>query len=325
MRPRALRGPLATAALAPLAAFVACLPACSDVGSAGWLDPPDAATEAPPPPGLPDGAPQADDAGPWSATEGATPLQDAAGLDASIPGDGPAGGSGCAGAVVCDDFEQDVAGQPPGAPFAVSTPSCSGAGVIAVDATQAHSGSRSVKVTGGGGYCDHVFFGTPLPAQLGSAVVWARFFVRLDAALGTSHVTFLAMHDASEGKDLRMGGQDQVLMWNRESDDATLPAMSPAGTAQSLPAPTMRWTCVELAVDTGARTIRTWVDGALVPGLVDDGVPTPDVDAQWLQQDPSWSPRLVDVRFGWESYAGQADTLWFDDVAIAAARVGCGT
>jgi hypothetical protein len=260
------------------------------------------------------------DAGAWhdaaSVSHDAAPAGDAASAsDSSV-------GGGCAAAFLCDDFEQDAPGQAPGAPFAVETPNCSGAGTAAVDSSQAHSGTRSVRVAGAGGYCDHVFFGAALPSAA-TGTMWGRFYVRFDAALGAGHVTFLAMHDASVGKDLRMGGQDQVLMWNRESDDATLPAMSPAGTAQSLAPAIARWTCVEFAVDQTAHTLRTWVDGAPVAGLVDDGVPTPDVDAQWLQG-TAWAPRLADVRFGWESYAGQADTLWFDDVAVGDARLGCG-
>jgi|SRR5579859_7215737 len=261
------------------------------------------------------------------ATEGgsgdapSSPSDASPGGDAHATADGAAGGAGCAGAYFCDDFEHDTAGQPPGAPFAVETPNCSGAGAAAVDATQAHSGTQSARITGAGGYCDHVFFGAPLPAAA-TGTLWGRFWVRFASALGAGHVTFLAMHDASAGKDVRMGGQDQVLMWNRESDDATLPAMSPAGTAQSLGPAVATWTCVEFAVDQVGHTLRTWVDGALVAGLVDDGVPTPDVDAQWLQGAP-WTPQLTDVRFGWESYSGQAETLWFDDVAAGPARIGC--
>jgi hypothetical protein len=309
-----------------LALALAVAPACSGAPSdtllAGGPDAGDTSTEA----GGSSGsahAPQAD-AGPTS-NEASAPAGDAAVAgDALTPGDAATSGSGCAGAYVCDDFEHDAPGQAPGAPFAVEAPNCSGAGVIATDATQAHSGTRSAKVTGGGGYCDHVFLGASLPPAAGGSTVWGRFFVRFDSALGTGHVTFLAMHDSSVGKDVRMGGQDSVLMWNRESDDATLPAMSPAGVAQSQSPATARWTCVEFAIDPAARTLRTWVDGAVVAGLVDDGVPTPDVDAQWLQG-ASWSPHLVDVRFGWESYSGQADTLWFDDVAVGGARIGCGT
>ncbi len=32
---------------------------------------------------------------------------------------------------------------------------------------------------------------------------------------------------------------------------------------------------------------------------------------------------LKSVRIGWESYGEGADTLWFDDVAVGAARIGC--
>jgi hypothetical protein len=307
-----------------LAAAPACSGAPSDMLLAGAPDANDTSTEAGGSSGSPD-APQAD-AGPAGANETSAPATDAAVAgDALAAGDVTSSGSGCAGAYICDDFEQDAPGQPPGAPFAVESPNCSGAGVIATDATQAHSGTRSAKVTGGGGYCDHVFLGASLPPAAGSSTLWARFFVRFASALGTGHVSFLAMHDSSVGKDVRMGGQDAVLMWNRESDDATLPAMSPAGVAQSLSPATAKWTCIELAIDPVARTLRTWVDGAVVAGLVDDGVPTPDVDAQWLQgAGASWSPHLVDVRFGWESYSGQADTLWFDDVAVGGARIGCG-
>lgn len=230
-------------------------------------------------------------------------------------------GSDASTCVACDDFERGIVGQPPGGLWTVSTPNCSGVGAIAIDDSQAHHGTRSVKVTGAGGYCNHVFFATPI--AMARPTTWIRFFVRFDAALGDGHTTFLAMRDARDGKDLRMGGQNRVLMFNREADDATLPAMSPAGTAKSV-APRIRtWTCVEAAMDSIAKTIRTWVDGAVVDGMVVDGAPTPDVDEAWLR-DTAWSPDLVDARFGWESYAGQADTLWFDDVAIGDARFGCG-
>jgi hypothetical protein len=147
--------------------------------------------------------------------------------------------------------------------------------------------------------------------------------VRLSDALGDGHVTFLSMTDAAAGgKHLRMGGQSKILMWNRESDDATLPALSPAGIALSEPLPIGRWLCVELMIDQHAGAMQTWVDGAELAGLHLDSVPTPDVDEQWLRQ-PNWRPTLTSFALGWESYAGQAMTLWFDDVALDASRIGC--
>ena len=52
-----------------------------------------------------------------------------------------------------------------------------------------------------------------------------------------------------------------------------------------------------------------------------DGVPTQDVDAQWLSR--TALPRPTTFRLGWESYGGARDTLWFDDVAIGSSRIGC--
>jgi hypothetical protein len=192
-----------------------------------------------------------------------------------------------------------------------------------VDDTQAHSGSRSVRVDGGGGYCDHVWLSSPAITGVGS-VVYARFFVRVQTALGNPHVSFLAMRDAADGgKDLRMGGQMGILMYNRESDDATLPELSPTGIALSKALEPLRWTCVELRVDQGAGTIDTWVDGAAVTGLTVDASSTPDVDAQWRRK-ADWRPSLQDFRLGWESYGGVTQTLWFDDVALSSQRLGCG-
>jgi len=263
------------------------------------------------------GDPEAHDAGATTIADGSrAPADGSSAMDASTDA-APFDAAAC---VVCDDFEHAAVGSAPSAPWTIATPSCSGAGKMAIDDAQAHGGARSVKVVGGGGYCDHVFIAAPIPAL---AVTWVRFFVRLDAPLGNGHTTFLAMRDARASKDVRMGGQNGVLMFNREADDATLPEMSPAGVALSVAPRARAWTCIETAIDSAARTIRTWVDGALVAGLVEDGVPTPDVDATWLR-DAAWAPDLVDVRFGWESYAGQAITLWFDDVAIGPARFGCG-
>lgn len=203
----------------------------------------------------------------------------------------------------------------------VVSPNCSGAGSLAVDSSEAHSGTKSLKVTGGGGYCDHVFIANTAAVPSIGGAVYGRFFVRFEAALGAGHTTFMTMKDSADSnKDLRMGGQSNILMWNRESDDATLPVLSPAGIAKSLAPAPQAWVCVEFMVDP-AGLLTTWVDGASVDGLVVDASSTPDVDQQWLTK--AWKPALTDFKLGWESYAGQALTLWFDDVALGSARVGC--
>jgi hypothetical protein len=248
--------------------------------------------------------------------------------DAATPHDAPIeqapAAKTCATLLLCDDFEAATAGgKPDPARWTVGAPNVTGTGALAIDDTQSHSGTRSVKVTGQGGYSNHVFLtNASAIARLGP-LVWGRFYVRLSEALGDGHVTFLAMKDTHDGgKYLRMGGQGKILMWNRESDDATVPALSPTGIALSRPLPTNQWLCLEFMVDGAQGTLRTWVDGAEVAGATVDGTSTPDVDEQWLRK-TDWRPTLADFSLGWESYAGQAMTLWFDDVALDAARVGC--
>jgi hypothetical protein len=197
-----------------------------------------------------------------------------------------------------------------------------GTGSVKVDSQQAHTGTRSIQVKGGAGYCNHVFFRPTSATWTASDPLYARFYVRFDKALTQSHVTFLALHDDKEMKDLRMGGQSEILMWNRESDDATLPELSPTGIAASKKPATGTWLCVELLIDAKTPKLQTWLDGEPVMGLTVEGEPTPDIDAQW-QRKADWHPTLSDIRFGWESYGGDENTLWFDDVALATQRIGC--
>ncbi|GAA2364297.1 lytic polysaccharide monooxygenase auxiliary activity family 9 protein [Dactylosporangium salmoneum] len=228
--------------------------------------------------------------------------------------------AGCAGAAFCDGFESQSGSTVSGV-WGLSYRDCQGTGTATVDTAVAHSGGKSVRIDGKAGYCNHVLV-KPTKDLSGLGSVWyARFYVRHSTALPAAHVAFAALRDnADGGKDLRMGGQNGALQWNRESDDATLPAQSPAGVAQSRPLPTGSWNCVEFMVN-GSGTLQTWLNGTAVPGLTVDGTPTPDIDQQWLGR--TWRPQVTDLRLGWESYGVGDDTLWFDDVAIGVSRVGC--
>jgi hypothetical protein len=247
------------------------------------------------------------------------------GASSSSSGASSSSGGGavdCKSLPLCDDFEGATAGGPPGGKWSIVSPSCSGTGTVAVDGAMAHSGTKSVKVTGKAGYCDHVFISNQDALAAVGKVVFGRFFMRLSSPLGDIHTTFMAMTDTADGgKNLRMGGQSKILMWNRESDDATMPALSPVGISKSLAPTTNQWLCVEFMVDGTKGFMQTWVDGTEVLGLHVDDMPTPDVDQQWLNK--AWKPSLVDWKLGWESYGAQDMTLWFDDVALAAQRIGC--
>lgn len=231
---------------------------------------------------------------------------------------------------MCDGFETGTAGAAPDAArWSVGGPNCfDGSGKAVIDAAVAHGGSKSVRIDPGGSYCGHAFIGNTAINTLGS-VRYGRFWIRLANALGSEHVTFVSLHEANDStpgsaQELRIGGQSGILMWNRSKDDATLPSLSPAGISMSVAVPALTWTCVEFRIDQDQATIQTWVNGDAPPGLQEDGVATADVDQAWLNQLPGWRPSLTDFKLGWEAYGGATNTVWIDDVAVGAVRIGCG-
>ncbi len=256
------------------------------------------------------------------AVDGTADVAADTGVDGARDGSVDASGATCPAGAWCDDFERAALDDGSGR-WRVTSPNCSGLGRLALDTMVAHGGTRSIRIDGGGGYCDHVFLANDTAVPMAGATVFGRVFVRFASAFGEGHVTFLSMRDAADNnRDLRMGGQSRIFMWNRESDDATLPELSPAGIARSTAPTPGAWHCVEFQVER-AGTLRTWIDGAAVEGLAVDGTSTPDIDARWRSRS-AWAPMLTDLKLGWESYAGQTMTVWFDDVAVATSRIGCG-
>jgi hypothetical protein len=130
------------------------------------------------------------------------------------------------------------------------------------------------------------------------------------------------MPDSSQGagKHLRIGGQSKILMYNRESDDATLPDLSPNGISASKALSAGKWQCFEYHLGADG-SFETWLDGTAIDGLtVKAGTANPNA-GQW--QRSSYKPKVTSINFGWESYGGDTNTFWFDDIAINSTRVGC--
>ncbi|KAI9704690.1 MAG: hypothetical protein M1820_005438 [Bogoriella megaspora] len=201
----------------------------------------------------------------------------------------------------------------------IYAPDCNQGGSVSLDSTTAHSGKNSIKVSGAGGYCGHIFFGS---TKVPTGDVYVRTYLKAQNALNANHVSFITMTDNGLGtnKHLRIGGQSNILMYNRESDDATLPDLSPQGIATSEALPTGAWECFEYHLGKDG-TIETWLNNETIPGLtVKTGVSNPN-DQQWVRA--NYKPAVSAIYFGWESYGGDVNTFWYDDVAISSTRVGC--
>ncbi|KAK6344190.1 hypothetical protein TWF696_007831 [Orbilia brochopaga] len=215
-------------------------------------------------------------------------------------------------AQITDDFE----GGWDSSKWPIYAPDCNQGGSISLDSSTAHSGRNSIKVSGAGGYCGHIFFGT---TQVPTGDVYVRVWVKATTALTDSHVSFITMPDASLGtnKHLRIGGQNKILMYNRESDDATLPELSPQGTASSTALPVGSFQCFEYHIGSDG-SLETWLNGNPIAGLTTANNPYAN---QWTRV--NYVPRITGVYFGWESYGGDTNTFWYDDIAIGSSRVGC--
>ncbi|KAH9210297.1 hypothetical protein DL95DRAFT_308264 [Leptodontidium sp. 2 PMI_412] len=196
---------------------------------------------------------------------------------------------------------------------------CNQGGKVTLDTSTAHTGKNSMRVDGAGGYCGHIFFGT---TKVPSGDVFVRTWLKASKALTDSHVSFITMPDSAQGskKHLRIGGQSKIMMYNHESDDATLPDLSPQGIATSAALPTGSWQCFEYHLGPDG-TVETWLNDKAIAGLTSKtGVANANA-AQW--QRSSIKPKVTAIYFGWESYGGDTNTFWYDDIAVSSTRVGC--
>ena len=212
------------------------------------------------------------------------------------------------GLLFCDDFEK--AGTTLATPW---TTQFGSPGNVSVDGTTpAHSGTKSVHVYGSG---FQTFFtlskASILPVAGGR--LYFRAYMRLGAPMTTNHNTFILGDLAASpgnGNALRIGEQVQMLMYTVMGDahaalshqnhytDGLPGIMFTPGT----------WVCLEVLADHGGPEIDVWVDGQEVPDLHHTDFAVDAYDS---------------LHFGAEIYDGTTSDIWYDDVAIGTARIGC--
>jgi len=221
------------------------------------------------------------------------------------------------GLLVCDDFENaPVGGAPNGATWALSIFEQQGA--ISIDGTQAHSGSKSVYVNGTGQdtYRSVLFTTTaPFPAPANS--FYARVFLRSKNPMGTGHSTYFGAGSADNQRMLRIGFQQSMLETNLILSTNEYGLLSGPWTqpAQGVQLPAGEWHCLEAFFDGAQHEVRVWFDDTEVQALH---------TTDWNANLTDWSPQYARAWFGFETYHGEQDELWYDDVAIGTQRIGCG-
>jgi hypothetical protein len=272
------------------------------------------------------------------STSGASGVAGSSGASGSAMdgGAGPDAGGGCAGLPLCADFETDTVGSAPNPSLWQLQTGCgnpSTTNTITVDSSQAHSGTKSVKVVADGtSTCGPTFYNSGIIGSLG-ANVYGRFFVRFSVPQPMEHSAFMALGFQPDGglttnynaDNLEMTSQYGIFVWNLS--DTTLPDMAP-GTS----APANTWLCFEFHTS-GTGDLDTWLSsdggaqGDPVPSMTYDPGTTAmqsGVNDHWASGTGKPSPfEFTNVSFGWVTFGGGAATVWFDDIALSSTRIGC--
>jgi hypothetical protein len=227
--------------------------------------------------------------------------------------------------VLCDDFESDTVGSAPNATRWDSFTGMYSADSVAVDSSQHHGGSKSVKVVSAGGDAwGPLFTNTSAFSQLTGAV-YGRFWVYANAALPSTHQAFMtlalsamAAMPSAQIKGVEVTGQSPsgpgLLTWNY--NDSLLPDVY---NFKSVTLPSQTWACFEFHTDATTGTIEAWLDGTHLDTM---SLPN-DAGAKWTGSPPPLPLRLFGMGLGWMAFNGAPMTLWFDDVALDSSRIGC--
>ena len=138
--------------------------------------------------------------------------------------------------------------------------------------------------------------------------------MRLGAAMTSGHNSFILADPYAmqgTGNNLRLGEMYGMLMYTIMGDSHA--ALSNQnyyndGNKPGVAFAPGTWVCLEVLIDHTAPEIDVWVDGTEVPDLHHTDFPLDSYDS---------------VRLGFEKYAGPGSDIWYDDVAVGTARIGC--
>lgn len=213
------------------------------------------------------------------------------------------------GLSLCESFE-DV---PSGTVQASSrwAPSIIGEGSVSVDEGVAHAGKHSLKVHGSGFSTLLVLSADGvLPA---AGALYVRAFMRLSESLSVGHNTFIIADMKAapgSGNVFRLGEDYSMLMYTLSGDAHGALSNQNYFNDQRPGAvlPPLAWSCVEVLLDHQKPEVRVWLDETELPDLHHADWPVDAYDA---------------VRFGFEKYAGPESDVWYDDIAIGSAKLGC--
>jgi hypothetical protein len=221
-------------------------------------------------------------------------------------GTGGSGSGTCpADATFCTGFEE-ASGPPSGATALAYNPNLTFADFLMLDPNFKNSGGQSLQVPPGAGAVGaYKMLAVPVPGP----TFWVRLYFRSDMTFGgTEHNTIMqAMNVTGAAKGVEVAEQFCQVLLN-DNDSAIYP---PGLSGCSTTGPVLsanQWHCVEAFYDGVNGNVQIYADNNKI------------IDAE------GWTPSkatFTNFQFGFIEYHGPDRTIWYDDVVVAASRVGC--
>jgi hypothetical protein len=256
-----------------------------------------------------------------SSTAGSTSSSAAATTAAGSGGSG-AGGAGaepsCAttgkNLLLCEDFENIALGG--GLDPAVWSTDKGASATVGVDDTQFKHGKHALHLHTLPDANKALFHETktfPLPNGKNSLYGRANFMVGAGLKVPTDHTNFFEASGKVNGVsgNYRYGAAGAKFFANYNPGDP--------GKGSMTPVPVGVWACLEWAFLGDTNEMHFWIDGK---ELTDVAVPPTGVNGTvWT------APKFDSFYFGWITYATDVASdhydIWYDDIAIDTARIGC--
>ena len=153
----------------------------------------------------------------------------------------------------------------------------------------------------------------PLPGGGNSLYGRANFMIGAGLKVPTDHTNFLEADGKVNGVsgNYRYGAANAKFFANYNPGDP--------GKGSQTPVPVGVWSCIEWAFLGDTNEMHLWIDGK---ELTDVAVPPAGVNGTvWT------APKFDSFYFGWITYATDMASdhydIWYDDIAIDTARIGC--
>jgi hypothetical protein len=246
----------------------------------------------------------------------------AAGASAGAANGGAVGGggasSGCATQselLFCEDFEKLAPGPlPSGGVWSTSYIGPDAPGIAVDDTTPARSGTHSVVVRAPiTNFQSFLNYHDAAVLPRAAKEFYLRIYVRLGRDMASGHNAYLILDRMAQpgaGAAVRLGEQAAMLSLTVGGDSHGTLSNSRFSQDQVLGPHFVKatWSCLEGYFNSAKPEIDFWLDGAEIGDFHHSDWPADDYDT---------------IRFGLEKYAGPELEIWFDDIALGAARVGC--